>query len=86
MCTTPSSFTSTGEARPPMARSTLWTDADTRWRYSMVSRQLYTVTNQLSQQAGAVQPPLHVSVLSALLLDAHSQHEVHPSEFDSGAG
>lgn len=38
--TTPSSCTSTGGARPPTARSTRWTDADTRWRYSPVSRWL----------------------------------------------
>lgn len=49
MCTTQSSCTSTGGARLLMAQSTRWTDADTRWRYSMVSRQLYTVTNQLMQ-------------------------------------
>lgn len=63
MCTTPSSCTSTGEAWEPMGRSTQWTDADTRWRYSMVSRQLYTVTNQLLQYTGAVQLSLNVFVL-----------------------
>lgn len=54
MCTTPSSCTSTGEAQPPTAQSTRWTDADTRWRYSMVSRQLHTVNDQLLLQAGAL--------------------------------
>lgn len=39
MFTTLSSCTSTGEARPLTDQSTRWTDADTRWRYSMVSRQ-----------------------------------------------
>ena len=52
MCTTPSSCTSTGEAHPPTAQSTQWTDADTRWRYSTVSRQRRSVTGQLSQQTG----------------------------------
>ena len=52
MCTTPSSCTSTGEARPPTAPSTRWTGADTRWRYSTVSRPRRSVTGQLSQQTG----------------------------------
>lgn len=38
MFITPSSCTSTGGALPPTAPSTRWTAADTRWRYSSVSR------------------------------------------------
>uniref|UniRef100_A0A669CHX7 Carbonic anhydrase 15 n=1 Tax=Oreochromis niloticus TaxID=8128 RepID=A0A669CHX7_ORENI len=62
MCTTPSSCTSTGEVRRPTAQSTPWTDADTQWRYSMVSRRSYTVTSRLSKHTDAVQPSLNVSV------------------------
>lgn len=60
MCTTPSSCTSTGEARPQTARSTRWTDADTRWRYSRVSGQLCSVTNDMLQHAGAVHHSFYV--------------------------
>lgn len=52
-CTTPSRCTSTGEAGPPTARSTRWTDADTQWRYSTVSRQICTVTDLVQQQTAA---------------------------------
>lgn len=38
MFITPSSCTSTGGVRPPTALSTPWMAADTRWRYSSVSR------------------------------------------------
>lgn len=80
MCTTPSSCTSTGEVQRPTAQSTLWTDADTQWRYSMVSRRSYTVTSHLCKHTDAVQPSLNVSV-DFLYFQMHivNMKSIHPN-------
>lgn len=83
-CTTPSSCTSIGEARPVTALSTQCAHADTQWRYSMVSRQLYTVQiNRCSEQV-----PCRFPLMSLCFLcpDAHCKHEVHPPKRDSSHG